>query len=211
MTDRAGPPPSDHWDTVYAERGDDVSWFQDLPRRSLDFLDRCAVPASASVLDVGGGASRLVDHLLARGHRDVTVVDLSTKALDLAADRLQHPAEVSWVASDVLDWRPGRSFDVWHDRAALHFLTEPADQARYAELVREHLSPGGLLVVATFAPDGPQQCSGLPVARHDAGSLQRVLGPGLSVVLAEREEHRTPWGSVQPFTWVVLRRGAREP
>jgi SAM-dependent methyltransferase len=205
MENDAGAGSSSHWDDVYVERRDDVSWFQDVPHRSLDVFDRCAVPASASVLDVGGGAGRLVDHLLARGHRDLTVVDLSAAALNLAAERLHDPPDVEWVTTDLRNWRPGRGFDVWHDRAALHFLTEAADLGRYAELVREHLSPGGLLVVAAFALDGPEQCSGLPVRRHDVRSLQQVFGTDLSVVLEEREDHRTPWDAVQPFTWVAFR------
>jgi trans-aconitate methyltransferase len=173
-------------------------------------LDRCGATAADSVVDVGGGASRLVDHLLRRGHADITVVDVSAEALRVCAARVRATgsaaAAVTWVVTDVRDWTPRRRFHVWHDRAALHFLTDEADRVRYAALVREHLEPGGLLVVATFAPDGPQQCSGLPVHRDDAQSLARLFGPALEPLADARVEHRTPWGTVQPFTWAAFRR-----
>jgi trans-aconitate methyltransferase len=196
-----------HWDDVYARLGDRVSWFQERPDASLSMLDDCGVGPEHSVVDVGGGSSRLIDHLLRRGHTDLTVVDVSSEALDRAAARVPDAvrARVRWEHTDLLSWHPDRQFDVWHDRAALHFLTRPGDQEAYAELVRTHLGPRGLLVVATFAPDGPKQCSGLDVRRYDAASLARLFGNRLTPVMERREEHRTPWGAVQPFTWAAFR------
>jgi len=200
--------PAQHWDRVYTSRAENVvSWFTPQPSTSVGLLDRCGVSARGAVLDVGGGRSRLVEALLDRGHRDVTVLDVSAAALESSADRLgERRHDVTWVRADLLNWAPPRQFEVWHDRAVFHFLTDPADQESYRTVAAAAVIPGGLLVVGTFAEDGPESCSGLPAARYDAASLARVFAPDFVSVLAEREVHRTPGGAEQPFTWVVLRR-----
>lgn len=196
---------AEYWDGRYAEIGDtNVSWFQPTPEMSLRLIGRVSEPRH-SVVDVGGGASRLVDHLLDRGYHDLTVVDLSQQALSAAHDRIGD-APVHWVVSDVRDWQPDRTFDVWHDRAAFHFLVDPDDQRHYWDLVRASVPVGGHVVVATFAEDGPQMCSGLPVHRYSAEGLAAAVGEGFTVRDTLREEHTTPTGACQSFVWVLADR-----
>lgn len=198
---------STHWDEVYERtHGDGVSWFQGEPTLSLTtILD---VPGSpSSVVDIGGGASRLVDALLASGVEHVTVVDVSDQALALSRDRLGVSAgQVDWVVADIVEWQPSRAFDVWHDRAVFHFLTKADDRARYAQTAAASVRPGGHVVLATFAPQGPERCSNLPVMRYSADELCAELGPAFERVTAFDDVHITPSGAEQPFTWVVLRR-----
>lgn len=199
--------PVGHWDHVWSDRPvDSVSWYQREPVMSLRLLGVAAGPGSSAV-DVGAGASPLVDRLLDRGWTDLTVLDLAAPALAVLRQRLGARADaVTFIASDVLDWRPERSFDVWHDRAVLHFLTDPDHQQRYAALAAATVAPGGALVLGVFAADGPTQCSGLPTAHFDAATLARLFAPEFRLEREEREEHRTPAGDRQAFTWVVLRR-----
>ncbi len=193
------------WDGRYEGLGSDKpSWFEDEPARSLAYIEQVASP-SAGIVDVGGGDSRLVDHLLARGFHDLTVVDISQVALTAAHDRIGE-SPVHWVASDIREWQPARSFDVWHDRAAYHFLTDEADQQHYWHLVRESVPLGGHVVLATFADDGPQSCSGLPVQRYDEAGIAAAIGPGFEIIATERTAHSTPWDSSQAFMWTVARR-----
>ena len=197
---------AEHWDQAYAQGDTTRSWYQPAAALSLELLDRFGVTADQSVIDVGGGGSPLVDALLERGHR-VCVLDVSVAALDIARNRLGPAAEqVDWVLCDVLDWQPPRAFDVWHDRAAFHFLTDPDDQAHYRDVLRAATAPGALAVLATFAPDGPTACSGLPVARWDAAELAAQFAADWTPVHTRRVVHHTPAGVAQPFTWVALRR-----
>lgn len=162
---------------------------------------------TAAVIDVGGGASTLAVELVHRGFGDVTVLDVSARAVDAARSQLGAEADrVDVVVADVLSWKPERRFDVWHDRAVFHFLVDAEDRARYLATLEATLSPGGRVIVATFALDGPEQCSGLPTAHYDESSLVAMFGAGYQLVESRREEHRTPAGGVQPFTWVALRR-----
>lgn len=194
-----------HWDDRYDRVGEtSVSWFQEDPRTSLDLIERVA-DIQASIVDVGGGASRLVDRLLERGHRDLTVVDLSRHALNLARRRVGD-APVAWVVADVREWQPDRGFDVWHDRAAYHLLTDPHDQRQYWDLMRECVPHGGHVVIATFADDGPATCSGLPVVRYTESALAEAMGDGIAVVETRREQHVTPSGGTQNFVWVLAQR-----
>ncbi|MBL8588992.1 MAG: class I SAM-dependent methyltransferase [Methylobacteriaceae bacterium] len=197
-----------HWDTVYAAKGEaEVSWFQPTPAPSLDMLARIGAGPGASLIDVGGGASRLVDALLAAGWRDVAVLDLSAAALARAQTRLGERASLArWIVADATTWTPDRVFDVWHDRAAFHFLVEPADRAAYVGVLKRALAPGGHVILAAFAPDGPEKCSGLPVMRHDAASLARELGEGFALVEEMAHEHATPWGAIQRFRFATFRR-----
>lgn len=197
-----------HWDEVYAAKGEaEVSWFQASPEPSLGLIRRAGVGADAAIVDVGGGASRLVDALLDSGFSDVTVLDLSAAALARAQARLgDRAAQARWIVADATGWRPERRYDLWHDRAAFHFLVDPADRAAYVGVLKQALAPGGQVILAAFAPDGPEKCSGLPVMRHDAASFAQELGPGFTLVEELAHEHATPWGSVQRFRFAAFRR-----
>lgn len=210
--------PGEYWNNRYASIGSThVSWYEASPSMSLELFDRCGITAAASVIDIGGGASSLVDSLVARGHQDVTVLDLSSEALEEARRRTAgRGTAVNWMVGDVREFVPERQWNVWHDRAAFHFLVDPAERRRYARALARGLADDGLVIVATFAHDGPTQCSGLPVERYDAERLFNQLSAGvpLELVRAERQVHITPSGSEQPFTWIVGKRiadsGSRE-
>jgi SAM-dependent methyltransferase len=197
-----------HWEGVYTTKGEkEVSWYQDNPAPSLDLIALTGSTRGTTIIDIGGGASRLVDHLLDRGFERITVLDLSAAALDSAKARLGERAKrVRWEVADITKWSPPASYDRWHDRAAFHFLTEPADQSAYAERVRGAVKAGGHVIIGTFAPDGPERCSGLPIVRHDAASLSAVLGPDFNVIDTRRHDHVTPWGAVQRFQFSTFRR-----
>lgn len=191
------------WDRRYSGAGaTGVSWYQPEPAMSLALIDRLRVPKGAPVVDVGGGASLLVDRLVARGYTDLTVLDVSSTALEIARRRLGDTAPVRWLHEDLLSWQPERRYALWHDRAVFHFLTDAAERAKYLSIVRQTLGDSGALIIATFASDGPERCSGLPVARYDAEGLERLLD-GFTVVESSREEHMTPGGTLQPFTWIA--------
>ena len=196
-----------HWETVYVTKAEnEVSWFQDNPVPSLEAVALTGAAPASAIIDIGGGASRLVDHLVAQGFLDLTVLDLSAAALDTAKARLGTPAaKVRWLVADVTTWEPTASYDAWHDRAAFHFLTGEDDRAAYVTHLERALKPGGHAVIATFAPDGPERCSGLPVMRYDAESLGRALGPAFKLVHTERHEHATPWDARQVFQFSVFR------
>lgn len=196
-----------HWETVYTTKGEqEVSWFQETPGPSLTLLALVGATPTSAIVDIGGGASRLVDTLVAEGAQDVTVLDMSAAALSAARARLGDKADqVTWIVADVTTWTPLRTYDVWHDRAAFHFLTDPADQTAYVVRLRQALRHGGHAIIGTFAPDGPSTCSGLPVMRHNAQSLGAILGPDF-VLLEERpHDHATPWGTVQRFQFSTFR------
>ena len=197
-----------HWQNVYATKGEaEVSWFQDSPTISLAMIRTANSDHGAAIIDVGGGASRLVDALLQDGYRDVAVLDLSANALDAARKRIGPAAsKVDWIVADATTWRPAKTYDVWHDRAAFHFLTDPQDRAAYVERLQSAVAPGGQVIIATFAPDGPEKCSGLPVQRHDSASLAAELGPDFELVETRSEIHRTPWDSTQAFQFSRFRR-----
>lgn len=199
-----------HWDNAYATKGEmGVSWFEDMPALSLDLVKQRGAIAQSSLIDIGGGASRLADALLNEGMRDITVLDLSTAALDAAKARLGPAAQhIEWIAADMTAWQPTRTYDVWHDRAAFHFLTEPDDRAAYVERLAAAVRPRGHAIIATFAMDGPERCSGLPVMRYDPVALAKVVGPAFQLVDQRSHTHATPWGSTQTFQFSVLRRVA---
>ncbi|MGH6672805.1 MAG: class I SAM-dependent methyltransferase [Xanthobacteraceae bacterium] len=202
------PERQSHWQNVYQTKGErEVSWFQETPAISLELIRATGAGVDASIIDIGGGASRLADALIAEGYRSLTVLDVSERALAAARDRLGPQAErVTWTVADVTGWRPDRRYDVWHDRAAFHFLTEPSDRAAYAERVRDAVRSGGHAIIGTFAPDGPERCSGLPVVRHDAASIGEVLGPVFKLIESRRHDHRTPGGAVQRFQFSRFQR-----
>ncbi|ABC91243.1 SAM-dependent methyltransferase [Rhizobium esperanzae] len=198
----------EHWDAVYrVKAADSVSWYQPMPEPSLRTLDELHLPATASLIDVGGGASSLVDRLLERGWSDLTVLDIAAPALEVAKARLRGgAAQVDWVVADITVWRPERGYDVWHDRALFHFLTEPAQRLAYRRALDAGTAPGSVVIIATFAPDGPERCSGLPVRRYDAAALAAEFSPAFILERDWREEHATPGGGRQSFQWCVLHR-----
>ena len=197
-----------HWETVYTTKAEnEVSWFQDNPALSLELIDLVRPARDAAIVDIGGGASRRVDCLLARGFerglRDVQHGD----ALDVAKARLgKRATKVQWIAADVTRWRPPETFDLWHDRAAFHFLVDAADRAAYIARLKKAVKPGGHVIIGTFAIDGPEKCSGLPVNRYDAARLSAELGTGFALVHARTHDHVTPWKSEQRFQFCVFRR-----
>lgn len=196
-----------HWDRTYAPGDTSRSWFQQQPTLSLQMLREARARPDDSVIDIGGGASRLVDALLAAEWTDITVLDISTVALQIAQRRLGADASrVHWILADLLAWAPTHRWSVWHDRAVLHFFTDPAERARYLRVLHRATRPGSVAILATFAPDGPHQCSGLPVVRYSPRTLGAILGPHWQKLSDVREEHTTPSGTIQPFTWTVLRR-----
>jgi 2-polyprenyl-3-methyl-5-hydroxy-6-metoxy-1,4-benzoquinol methylase len=202
------PGKQDHWSNVYQEKSPDaVSWYQPAPEASLGALDRFEVRPSSSLIDVGGGASNLTDALLGRGWEDITVLDIAASALEASRQRLGADAQrVHWEVADITAWRPSRQYDVWHDRAVFHFLTQSPQRAAYRRALSQALARDGLAIIATFALDGPEKCSGLPVRRYDPASLAEELGGGFRLMDGWRQEHVTPWGSSQPFNWGAFRR-----
>ena len=200
---------ADHWDNAYRNRGvTGVSWFEPEPELSLVLIDLLRITSNTAVVDVGGGASLLVDRLITRGFIDVSVLDISTAALEAGRERVGESAPVQWLHEDVLTWQPKRRYGLWHDRAVFHFLTDEVDRERYLAAVASGLQAGGGLVMATFAEDGPEFCSGLPVVRYSSEELVDVLGNRFRVVATRRELHTTPTGVVQPFTWLAARSAA---
>jgi SAM-dependent methyltransferase len=196
-----------HWQNVYQSKGErDVSWFQDTPAPSLELMTAIDVTPAASVIDIGGGASRLVDHLIERGFSKIAVLDLSDAALVAAKARLGDRARrAEWIVADVTQWEPMTAYDVWHDRAAFHFLTDEADRDAYLARLRRALKVGGHAIIATFALDGPERCSGLPVVRYSPDSLRRTLGSDFTLVASRAHAHATPWGSAQSFQFSAFR------
>lgn len=199
----------EHWEKVYASRAaSELSWFQPHAERSLAHIRAAGVSPSARIIDVGGGASTLVDDLLDAGYGDITVLDLSANALAVARARLGSRAEgVCWLEADVLTAEfPEHRYDVWHDRAVFHFLTAASDRRTYVRQVLRAVRPGGLVIVATFATDGPSQCSGLDVVRYDADGLHAEFGAPFTLLAHTAEAHQTPAGRVQQFIYCLCRK-----
>ena len=197
-----------HWQSVYGRQpADEVSWYQLHPDTSLSLIQSCKLKKNAALIDVGAGASVLADHLLDEGYLDVTVLDIAKAALDLSRQRLGARAnQVRWQVADVTEFLPDRSYDLWHDRAVLHFLTDPELRAAYRAALEQALLPGGHLVVGTFAMDGLTKCSGLEIVQYDAAKLLDLLGPEFILREEQQEAHVTPAGAIQQFAWFVLRR-----
>jgi SAM-dependent methyltransferase len=198
----------EHWENVYSTKGETgVSWYQSEPRLSLELITSVAPARGGRVIDVGGGASVLVDRLLDLPFEEITVLDISEIALGKAKARLgERAGRVQWVAADVTRAPALGTFDVWHDRAVFHFLTDPAERRSYVELARRSVPEGGYLIIATFTDDGPKRCSELDVCRYNAETLGAELGEGFSLVREARDMHTTPWGSSQAFFYGVFHR-----
>jgi len=201
----------DHWEQVYSRTAPGaLSWFQWHASQSMRLIEACGLPRDAAVVDIGGGDSRLVDDLLAHGYGRVSVLDLSAAALASARRRLGPMAEaVTWIEGDITSVTlPFQAYDLWHDRAVFHFLTTAEQRRAYVDAVLHAVKPGGHVIVATFAEDGPTQCSGLPVVRYSPDGLHAEFGRPFSLVRHEEEEHRTPRGTVQKFIYCYCRREA---
>lgn len=197
-----------HWESTYTEkRPEKVSWYEPRPQRSLELIQATGVDHDAGILDVGGGASSLAAQLLGMGYTDLTVADISPAALAHARAELgKASARISWIEADVRTHDFGRRYDLWHDRAVFHFMVSLADREGYLEVLRRTLRPGGHLVIATFGPQGPTQCSGLPVQRYSADELQRVLGGDFELASSSLATHGTPSGAGQQFLYAHCRR-----
>ncbi len=201
----------EHWQQVYeTKEADRLTWYQPHLERSLAFIRSRRLPRNARIVDVGGGASTLVDDLLADGFTNLAVIDLSSQALAISRRRIGAAAkQVDWIAGDVTEpLLEEGSVDLWHDRAVLHFLTDDDDRLAYREQLLRALKPGGFASIATFAPDGPETCSGLPVRRYDPAAMAELLGPELTLIDEAREAHQTPWDSTQSFAYGFFRRTA---
>ena len=203
----SAPDRQQHWDSIYATKAEDqVSWFQAEPAISVDLIRVAGGIESSAVVDIGGGASRLVDVLLAAGYHDLTVLDLAAPALDQVKTRLGNAAaQVSWIVADVTTWDPPRHYDIWHDRAAFHFLTAVKDREAYVRTLRRAVRPGGHAIIATFAMDGPERCSGLPIVRYDPEELAATLGHDFRLIETRRHAHMTPFGTSQSFQFSLFK------
>jgi SAM-dependent methyltransferase len=200
--------PKSHWERIYQNKlPTQLSWYQPHALRSLDLIRRVSPPPDGAIIDVGGGASTLIDDLLNAGYHDLTLLDLSATALAETRARLGTRADgVRWIEADILDAPlPKTGYSVWHDRAVFHFLLAPADRARYVAQVRRAVRPGGFVLVATFADDGPMRCSGLEVNRYSPAALHAEFGAPFRLMASEREEHVTPGGVRQAFIYCLCR------
>jgi SAM-dependent methyltransferase len=201
-----------HWQGVYAERShDEVSWFEPLPAQSLELIEDAGIAAEAPIIDVGGGASRLAAELVGRGYRDVTVADISAPALEQARE-VAGPAagSITYLEADVTAGLE-RTYALWHDRAVFHFMVEPGRREAYLRTLGRSLEPGGTLILATFGPEGPTSCSGLPTARYGAGELAAVLGEEFELLEDTLLTHPTPSGNEQQFLYARFRRRPGRP
>jgi len=197
----------DHWQNSWGSDPSKKSWVQERPDLSLKMIAACDLSKDASVLDMGGGASTLVDFLLVDGFSNITVADISKTSLELAQKRLGEQADqVKWVVADACNWQPIQKFDLWHDRAVFHFLTEDSDRAAYKQRLYEFVPKGGFLVMATFAIGGPTKCSGLDIVQYDAQSLANEIGAGFDLLDSQLETHTTPGGALQNFQYVRMQR-----
>jgi len=197
-----------HWDNIYQTKSPlEVSWYQREPELSLALIERARIDRDARIIDVGGGASVLVDRLLARGYRSVSVLDVSATALAQARERLGDIAEkVHWIEADITTFRSPHRFRLWHDRAVFHFLTDPSDRQAYVNTLNSTLEPGGHLIIATFAIGGPTKCSGLDICQYDAARMSAELGSGFELLDEVAETHLTPAGKEQRFVFLHYRR-----
>ena len=197
-----------HWESVYATKAEDqVGWFQPSAARSLSLIGAAGIEKTGAIIDVGGGTSSLVDELLSAGYTDVTVLDIAGPALAKSRQRLgDRAAKIEWIEADVTTVELPKPFELWHDRAVFHFLTEQSDRRAYLDRLKRYLQPGGHVIIATFALYGPARCSGLPVQRYSEDTLTQTLGPDFELRQVERELHRTPAGHEQAFVYCRFER-----
>ena len=199
----------EYWQNIHHSKGStQVSWYQEHPTLSLQYIKNTSINKSGQIIDVGAGASMLVDHLLDDGFQNITVLDISAEALEISKTRLAKRAEfVNWLVAHITKVKlPHNQYDIWHDRAVFHFLTNPKDRESYVKLVTDSVKPGGHVIVATFASDGPERCSGLQVARYDSESLHDEFGSTFDLIDSTNEVHQTPFGTEQKFIYCYCRK-----
>jgi hypothetical protein len=192
-----------HWDAAYGEGDASRSWYQTHAATSMGLIRAADIDTTESIIDIGGGASTLVDDLVSAGFHNVSVLDVSRTGLGIAQTRLGAKGNsVSWIAEDLLRWEPTRTYDVWHDRAVLHFLVTDSEQRQYRRALVEATRPGSTVIIGVFGPAGPVQCSGLPVKRFDRAAMADFLADPFAIIESFTTNHRTPGGSIQQFLWV---------
>ena len=200
--------PKTHWEHIYETKAPtQVSWYQEHARFSLECIRKTGIQKTDAIIDVGGGSSTLVDDLVAEGYQHISILDVSAAALQLARQRLgTHAVDVNWIEADITQADlPEQAYDLWHDRAVFHFLTQATDRQRYIDTVRHAVRVGGHIILATFAPDGPERCSGLDVVRYSPESLHKEFGGNFELVDSTRETHHTPFGTEQKFIYCYCR------
>jgi len=197
-----------HWDNIYENRApDEVSWYQDTPETSLDFVKKVKLPKTASIIDIGGGESFLVDYLLEQGYKNITVLDISDAAIRHARQRIGDQAKlINWVVTDIVNFKPDRKLDFWHDRATFHFLTMEDEIERYKELVSKYIKPGGYMVIGTFSDLGPQRCSGLEIHQYSEALIERLFLENFKKIECVKVDHITPYNTIQNFLFCLFRR-----
>jgi hypothetical protein len=196
-----------YWDAAYTTKGDNVSWYQSGPSRSLEMICAAATLHDVGIIDIGAGASRLADELLIRKFSDLTLLDVSEVALATTRSRLgEASGKITWIAADITEWKPSRKYEIWHDRAVFHFLTNSTVQDAYIEALKLATEPGATIILSTFALKGPEKCSGLPVQRYSAETLAARLGPDFAMYAKSVEQHPTPFGTTQEFIYAGFKR-----
>lgn len=191
-----------HWDNVYSEKQPtEVSWYEPMPEVSLSLIDDCKLEKDAAIIDIGGGDSFLAEFLVSKDYTDVTVVDISSKAIERAKERMCEKADqVTWIVADAADFKPNKEYDLWHDRAAFHFLTDQAEKESYLRTLNESVKPGGFVVMSTFSDKGPSMCSGLPVQGYSVGDMTKLFEKNFDFISGKSLDHTTPSGATQNFT-----------
>jgi len=198
----------DHWEKVFSSKQpNEVSWYQPTPAESLDFIRQLAVPLDAAIIDIGAGDGFLVDHLLQMGYTNITVLDISSVAIEKAKQRLGDRARlVKWIVSDVLDLETGAKYDCWHDRASFHFLTTDEEISNYLSVAREHIKPQGKMIIGTFSTAGPEKCSGLPVKKYSESTLAKTLENWFEKIKCITADHTTPFNTLQQFLFCSFKK-----
>jgi 2-polyprenyl-3-methyl-5-hydroxy-6-metoxy-1,4-benzoquinol methylase len=198
----------EHWENVYTTKAlQDVSWYQPLPGESLAFMEELQIPPHAAIIDIGGGDSLLADHLLDRGYTDITVLDISAAAIERAKKRLGNNATaVKWIVTDITAFKPERRYDFWHDRAAFHFLTREEEVNQYLAIAGKAINPGGKIVIGTFAENGPEKCSGLPVKQYSESALTTLIKKWFEKIRCVQTDHLTPFNTIQHFIFCSFKK-----
>ncbi len=198
----------EHWDNIYSTKAmTEVSWYQAVPETSLELIKRVAKNKDASIIDIGGGDGFLVDELIQLGYNNITVLDISDNAINKAKQRLVDVAKnIKWIISDITEFNPTEKYDIWHDRAVFHFLTEDSDIEKYKNLVNVNVKKNGYFILATFSDEGPNKCSGLEICKYSELDLQKQFEEAFNVVDSFKENHNTPFGTTQNFTFSVFQK-----
>ncbi|WP_316633935.1 class I SAM-dependent methyltransferase [uncultured Flavobacterium sp.] len=197
-----------HWENIYQTKTlTEVSWYQPIPQTSLDLLQQYTIPLDAAIIDIGGGDSFFVDHLLQLGYKNITVLDISEEAITKAKKRLSNDSEkVNWIVSDITDFKPTVKYDFWYDRAAFHFLTEEQDIASYLQVAKDGINDNGILVIGTFSESGPTKCSGIPIKQYSESALKAQFSPDFKLLDSFTIDHKTPFDTIQNFTFGVFKK-----